>query len=352
MRSHVSPSPNANLSWVTLAQMMGCVMVIFGHSFPFVTDVPRVLELSQVWLYCFHMPLFVWCSGFLFVYTHQTEKNGLRAFACKRAIKILVPYVMLSLVGMVPKALFASVLNDSLSLDAYSLTRAFLVPRENIWGHFWFLPMIYLLGVGGYMLDSLYRITKLRVGLWIVTVIALMAVSEVKTETGMWFGLNDVLHFGWIYTLGILVAMTGMKTLNKLNDRTKSLLTIGGGTLVASIVLFVASGYWTGVVLVIRNAAIAVMMIAGIMAWSILIGRRLHVDRHSFMAQTYQIFILSWPCQLVVEVITERLLHLPWWVIMPSVFVAGVCGPLVLIKLVEWLEARTTTRFLSFILGR
>ncbi len=350
MRFHVNS--NSNLNWVTLAQMIGCVLVIFGHSFPFVTDVPRVLGQSQVLLYCFHMPLFVWCSGFLFAYTRQTEKIGLGAFAGKRAMKILVPYVMLSLVGIVPKAMFASVLNGSLSLDAYSLTRAFLVPRENIWGHFWFLPMIYLLGVGGYVLDSLYRKTKYRVGLWTVTIIALMAVSEVKTEIGMWLGVNDVFHFGWIYALGILVAVTGMDTLNKLNDRIKSLWTIGGSTFVASIVLFVACGYQTDVVLVMRNAAIAVMMIAGILSWSILIGESLHIDRRSLIAQTYQIFILSWPCQLVAEVVTERLLHLPWCVIMPSVFVTGVCGPLVLIRLVEWIEAKTTTRFLSFILGR
>lgn len=350
MRSH--DNSNAELTWVTLAQMIGCVLVIFGHSFPFVTDVPKVVSRSQVWLYAFHMPLFVWCSGFLFAFTRQTEKNGLWEFASKRAMKILVPYVMLSLVGIVPKALFASVLNDSLSLDANSLTRAFLVPRENIWGHFWFLPMIYLLGIGGYVLDSLYSKTKYRACLWAVTIVALMAVSEVKTEAGKWLGMNDVLHFGWVYALGILVAIIGKEFLGKLNQNTKRLWTIGVGTLVASIVLFVVLSHPTGVTLAIRNGAIAVMMTAGIVAQSMLIGRKWHIERDSLIAQTYQIFMLSWPCQLLVEVVTERLLHLPWYVIMPLVFTAGVCGPLVLIWMIDWFETRTRTRFLSYILGR
>lgn len=60
-------NPNLNLNdnlkgelrYITLAQVIGCVLVIFGHSFPFVTEVPRAVRESQVFLYAFHMPLFV-----------------------------------------------------------------------------------------------------------------------------------------------------------------------------------------------------------------------------------------------------------------------------------------------------
>lgn len=227
--ANLNPNPNLDLRYITLAQVIGCVLVIFGHSFPFVTEIPRAVSQSQVFLYAFHMPLFVWCSGFLFAYTRQTEKNGLGAFAGKRAMKILVPYVAMSLVGVVPKVMFSSVLNDSMSLDAYSLVRAFLVPRENIWGHFWFLPMIYLMGVGGYVLESVYRKTKMRSGLWLATVIVLLAVSEVKTEGGKWLGVNDILHFGWTYALGVWMALEGVDMMERMANSRRSLLAVGGG---------------------------------------------------------------------------------------------------------------------------
>ena len=53
-------------------------------------------------------------------------------------------------------------------------------------------------------------------------------------------------------------------------------------------------------------------------------GVNTNINRKSLIAQTYQIFILSWPCQLIVEIIIERILHLQWWIILPSVFLAGV----------------------------
>ena len=217
------------LRHITLAQIIGCMLVIFGHSFPFVTETPMVMTQLRVWLYCFHMPLFVWCSGFLFAYTHQTEKNGLGRFAGKRAMKILVPYVALSLVGIVPKALSSSVLNDALSLDAYSVMRAFLVPRENIWGHFWFLPMIYLLGVGCFVLDILFRRLRFRKELWLAMTGVLLVISELKSDAGKWFGMNDVLHYGWIYALGIVAAQIDTSHIYNLNRKQSLLYIVGGG---------------------------------------------------------------------------------------------------------------------------
>ena len=144
------------LKYITLAQIIGCCLVILGHSFPFVTPYPCVLMEGCRFLYTFHMPLFVWCSGFLFAHTMQTRKTFAQ-YASQRALKLLVPYFLISLIGLVPKILASSVLNDTLNMDAMEIVRAFLVPREGVWGHFWFLPMIYLIGVIGYLLDKMSK---------------------------------------------------------------------------------------------------------------------------------------------------------------------------------------------------
>ena len=119
-----------------------------------------------------------------------------------------------------------------------------------------------------------------------------------------------------------------------------------------SIVIYVWFNKLIGIDLAVRNAAIALLMTAGIVAVSLSLARICRIDRHSLLAQTYQIFILSWPCQLVVEIVTERLLHLPWWILMPSVFAVGICGPLLLIKLIDLWEGKHKSRVFSIILGR
>ncbi len=144
---------NTHLGFITWMQMIGCFLVILGHSYPFVTEVPSWARSLQVFIYDFHMPLFVWCSGYLLVAARQAEKYAFGEYAKHRAVHILLPYLAFSLIGIVPKVLLSGFLNDSLSFDYIAIIRAFLVPRESIWGHFWFLPMIFFLGLIGYGLE-------------------------------------------------------------------------------------------------------------------------------------------------------------------------------------------------------
>lgn len=149
-------------AFVALVQLVGCLLVIFGHSYPFVTDVPKQIIDVRTFIYCFHMPLFVWCSGYLLVKTGQSERYGFSQYALRRAKKLLIPYIAFSLVGLVPKIAFSGLLNDKLDLDFLGISRAFLVPRENVWGHFWFLPMIFFMGIAGHAIDKICYFLKKR----------------------------------------------------------------------------------------------------------------------------------------------------------------------------------------------
>ncbi len=97
---------------------------------------------------------------------------------------------------------------------------------------------------------------------------------------------------------------------------------------------------------------VAILMIALILLMCIMVEDYIGIIRSSMIAQTYQIFILSWPCQLVVEIFLERILHLQWYIILPSVFVAGIIGPLLIIIFFDKIEDLCDTRILSIIVGK
>ncbi len=158
------------LSEILLIQIVATCLVIFGHSYPFTVDVPLWLNQTLLFIYIFHMPLFVWISGYLLIYTQQTGRYGASGFVRKRFLKLLIPYFALSVIALLPKYVLQPFLNDSVSLDCYSLLRIFFVPRENVWGHFWFLPMIFALGVMGFSLDKLFGSYKIRKYGWGITV--------------------------------------------------------------------------------------------------------------------------------------------------------------------------------------
>lgn len=183
------------LRYITIVQIVGCCLVVLGHSFPFVTPYPSGVTKSISFLYAFHMPLFVWCSGFLFAHTMQSDRKSLAQYTGNRAVKLLVPYFVISLIGLIPKILASSVLNDKLNVDVISIVRAFLVPREGVWGHFWFLPMIYLMGTLGYLLDKFSKKTQV----WAIVVLVSFALSFYRQDVLQWFAVNDVLQYFMFY---------------------------------------------------------------------------------------------------------------------------------------------------------
>ncbi len=113
----------------------------------------------------------------------------------------------------------------------------------------------------------------------------------------------------------------------------------------------------TGIFAATKNEAWAKFLISNLMLFAIWMislnsGRRFQIDRQAVYAQTYPVFILSWPCQLIVEILLERILKQPFYVLMPCMLAAGLTVPLFLIKMTELFEEKTHTRVISLIIGK
>ncbi len=328
-----------NLTFITLMQMVGCFFVIFGHSYPFITDVPSYAYKLQIFIYDFHMPLFVWCSGYLLVAAKQTEKYSFKEYFIRRAKHILVPYFAFSIIAVVPKILLSPLLNDELDFNALQIIRTFLVPRESVWGHFWFLPMIFILGILGY---GILKLEKLIKGGYILYAVLVLTIAGyfVPNLTG-WFSVNDILHYAFYFVLGMVCNKKAFELLNK------APLFIGFGSLITSVLLFVLTKNQIMVAFVI-----SILMIIAVYAFCYKASNGFKINRNSVFAQTYQIFILSWPCQLIVEIIFERIFGLPFYAMLPLMLIAGIIGPIIILKLVIWFTEKTKIKFISLMIGR
>lgn len=97
------------------------------------------------------------------------------------------------------------------------------------------------------------------------------------------------------------------------------------------VVLF---GLFYGMNVFVRDA-VAVLMLVSVLAVCSALSERFSVDRKSVWARTYPIFILSWPCQLIVEVVLERVMHQPWFAVMPAMIAAGILGPLAVLTICD-----------------
>lgn len=123
---------------------LGTVLVVFGHSHSsdWSSFSGTILESAISFIYTFHMPLFFFIAGFLFMNSCSLERIGYGQWIKQKAQRLLIPYVVLSAVALVPKYY---VENQTFAGFANYLIKAIFVPRIGVWGHFWFLPVLMLI---------------------------------------------------------------------------------------------------------------------------------------------------------------------------------------------------------------
>lgn len=253
---------------------------------------------------------------------------------------------MLSFFAIFPKFAIQQYLNDEVALNPISLIRIILVPRENVWGHFWFLPMIFLLGIFGFLLNRIFKKYQVTSSGWFLTTLISFGIYAglYRQDISGWFALNDIISFGWIFSLGALCAYFNLLERMHANAFKAIIFFI--------LALFIFLFKFPIALTPYKDAAIAVLMISSLLMFSQLASKYIRVNRMALYSQTFTIFILSWPIQAVCNVLIERLLHMPFYIIMPLQFSSGVIGPMIIIILLEKFEKKFRMRWFNLAIGK
>ena len=201
-------SNRQRLNFVSFAYALGAILVVFGHSYPLgeaYTTIPKFLYRTQVFIYIFHMPLFFFISGLLLKYSHPQvggfqESSG--AFLRKKATKLLIPYFALALIAIVPKYFVSQYISDTVTLDVGYIIRTFLIPRDNTWGHFWFIPVLFCF----FCLRTVWIEAAKRTWTAVVFTGFLMVLNFFPIPIA-WFAVKDISIYGVFFGWGIYSAV-------------------------------------------------------------------------------------------------------------------------------------------------
>ncbi|MBQ8835459.1 MAG: acyltransferase [Oscillospiraceae bacterium] len=322
-------APKEKIQFIAGARCIGILLVVLGHSYPFNVSIPAFWEQVRSFLYLFHMPLFIFISGYLV--TKNTRPAG--TYIARRATRLLIPYFALSLIAFVPKVMVQQFLNDSAEFSVAYLIKSELIPRQNVWGHFWYLPAIFLLGCLGVILTKPFQKNK-----WIqpAALIVSLAMLYLPTATD-WLGLEDIRKNAFYFILGMVFADTKAEWIL----RSPFWLL----ALPAAVFLFqLPVGIFSG-------CAIACLMIGFILCICTLADITVLPVLKNIELNSFSIFLLSWPAQAVTEVLLNKLLHLPVAVTMVCMFTAGLVVPLICRKLVLAVDRRIPLGWLKIALG-
>lgn len=166
------------ISWLSVLQGFSMLLVVLGHVT--LTNVFRdesvpLVALMEGVIYSFHMPLFMFTSGWLFFYTCIKRNSSYSDVLARKVKRIVVPFLFFTVATMFIKIGFSSWVNRP--VDSREIVNTFLLFSSNPLGEMWFLTVLFEL----MLLYPFYKICdrgNRLVGLFIISIVLSVIVPD------------------------------------------------------------------------------------------------------------------------------------------------------------------------------
>lgn len=302
---------------ILFLQTFGIILVVLGHSFyQFPSDTPFIR-----WIYGFHMPLFFFISGYLLKYVHgdlaHLQLSGRTGYMARKARRLLVPYVVISSLFFVPKALMSRYSVRPIQLNLHDYLDQLLIPYHNVFGAYWFMPTLFLV----FTVFILARKTLGRHATTTGGVVALGALGVVDClmpfAKDSLLNIVGVVFYLFYFALGYQYQASRVETAIKKANAAMVFIT----TLALSVLLmYVPQGSLTDLLMALNG----ILMSIGL---ALLYERRgAHALDHLF-GYTYTIYLYSGFFQIAALQVLLHFVSLPPVVYVPLAFLMGLYGP-------------------------
>lgn len=312
------------LPFITIMYGIAVLLVVFGHSHPLHCDYPQSVRNIVGFIYGFHMPLFFFIAGIL-IQNNKNPNLNVVTWWLDKVKKLFIPYIVLTLIAVVPKFMLSDVMNDDMELSVSNVVGIIFKPRQNVWGHFWFIPVFLIVELVGMSFNQLLRKLEKqnkKVLVHITEAASLiigfgLTAHPFKIE---WFGITDISLELVYLLLGIYVCKYAIN---------RSIKIANTPLVVASFVISLLLWFFIKDNLVVKKT-FTLLMIYFVTGLSILVESYKNTFLKSVGKRAFTIFIWSWPVQAVVEMLLVLKLNAPWFITYSVMFICGLFGPIII----------------------
>lgn len=322
---------------ILFLQCFGILLVVLGHSGE---DIPYLSK----WIYSFHIPLFIFISGYLLDYTSKNgiDKINLFNFINKKIKRLLIPYFVISSLAYVPKYLLGKFALRPLELTFFSYIHGFLYPWDNPIIFFWFLPTLFFI-----MIITIYFIrifkNKIKIILFLSLMISILSKRFINIEI---LNINGILNYFFFFILGITYKRYEKKIDEILN--LKSILTF----VILNIILLINCIVDYKISSQFLYIFIAVTGILFSMFLEKIYSEKNYKFLNHLYGKSYSIYLLSWFPQVFVRILGFQILKQEWYAVLPFSFIFGVYGPYIVnVLTLKVIEKNSKLKFLKILFG-
>lgn len=311
-------------SIVSFLQAWGIILVVLGHC-DYGASIPPIWH---TWIYTFHMPLFMFISGFLLRYTgevHNTSFVQMTAstrFIKKKATRLLIPYIAISTIAFIPKILLSQFAARPITFSFHEYIHMLIYPWDNVIQFFWFLPTLFLIFCIASILGKYVR--RLKVPVWgcLASSLILYLFNPVTHITIL--NIGGVVNYLFYFSLGYFVC------------KNKMMVFIGQHPWFYLILTFVLSCILMNMPSIkILKAITAINGITMSFALGYLYNSYNCTILNNLYGASYTIYLFSWFPQVLSQQVFLAATGAPWWVGGILAFITGIYVPLLIFHLIN-----------------
>lgn len=335
--------------FIAYAQVIGIILVVLGHSFHEYPDGNAHGSSFIIWklIYSFHMPLFLFISGFLMIITSQVcvnPKSAPRKFIMGKVKRLLLPMIVLTSITFAPRALMSGISDDIIELNLESFLNSFIYTSKLVIPYFWYLQAVFILLVCSFLI--FYITTKLQLSpqltaILLFVIMTIFALSNISTTD--FLSLSSIKDYGMFFFLGTLYAIF-FNQINKYINWSDPFLF--GDLFICWLISFFL------LKTTIFHFITAIIGILMIISLTTIIEKKQWSFLDHLTGANYIIFLLSWYFNVLFQQVLSHFVLLPWWIYSLLSLIAGIYIPWLGYKYLEKHQNSLWIRVTSFLLGQ
>lgn len=336
------------IKFIAYLQVIGIVLVVLGHSFHMYPDGNNGHSmLLYRMLFSFRMPLFMFVSGFLMIYTTylrpENRRPSVGKFVRTKILRLLLPFAVLSMVTFYPRTLMSSVADDAMELSWQSFLLSLTHTRHLVIPYYWFLQASFLLLCLNFIIISVskkYFDDRITYTFLLLTFTLLPFLPIEYTD---YFSVREAVRLGMYFAAGMFYSRFKSYIDTKI-DWTSPLF-LCGASLIWAVAFFLTE----------HTPWVFICSCAGI-AMCVSVTRMLEKNNITVLdhliGANYMIFLLSWYCNVFFQQILHHFMDIPWWIHSSLSLISGIYIPWLAYRYLQSHPHSRWVRITSYLLGQ
>lgn len=192
--------------WIDYTKVLACILVVIGHLLQGLNKAniewnDTLYEYINMFIYLFHMPLFMCLSGYLYKKTSNIENiKDYKKFVLKKLVNLGVPYISFYLLYVMINMLFSSSVNTQMGInEVFSIFTKPIAP-------FWFLYALFFIFL---LIPILEKIWLKNINMVLLTTIVLY-IFNIFIKTNVYV-IDIVFQYSFYFYLGVFIYNQNIK---------------------------------------------------------------------------------------------------------------------------------------------